>query len=118
MPGSEPADDGVTGPAQRGEAEQQIRLVGNPAAAGSGVRGGVGSRHIFWGRFGDAAARPVVRTRPEFCARLVSQTRIFALYQWARCIATMQFPPPAMAAAFTRREAAAYKDLDCGVQQL
>ena len=45
MPGGEAADDGVAGPAQRGDAEQEIRLVGEPVAGGGGARGLVGSRH-------------------------------------------------------------------------
>ena len=34
MAGGETADDGVAGPAQRGDAEQQIGLVGDPVARG------------------------------------------------------------------------------------
>ena len=50
MPGGEPADDGVAGPAQRGDAEQQIGLVGEPVAG----RGGAGRRSEA-----DMSRRPV-----------------------------------------------------------
>src|SRR5438093_7372719 len=45
MPGGEAADDGVAGPAQRGDGEQQIGLVGEPAAGGGGFRAAIGNRH-------------------------------------------------------------------------
>ncbi len=45
MPGGEAADDGVAGPAQRGDAEQDVRLVGKPSAGRAGARGGIGSGH-------------------------------------------------------------------------
>ena len=45
MAGGEAADDGVAGPAQRGDGEQQIGLVGEPAARGGGFRAAIGSRH-------------------------------------------------------------------------
>jgi hypothetical protein len=38
MSGGEAADNGIAGPEQRGDAEQQIGLLGKPAA-GSGRRG-------------------------------------------------------------------------------
>jgi hypothetical protein len=37
MSGGEAADDGVAGPAQRGDGEQQIGLVGEPVAGGGGA---------------------------------------------------------------------------------
>ena len=39
MPGGEAADDGVAGPAQRGDREQQIGLIGEPVAGGGGAGG-------------------------------------------------------------------------------
>src|SRR5260370_7859669 len=45
MPGGEAADDGIAGPAQRREREQQIRLVGEPVAGGGGIGGLIGSAH-------------------------------------------------------------------------
>ena len=36
MAGGQPSDDGVAGPAQRGDAEQQIRLVGEPVPGRGG----------------------------------------------------------------------------------
>src|SRR5260370_6117759 len=45
MPGGEAADDGIAGPAQRREREQQIRLVGEPVAGGGGIGGLIGSGH-------------------------------------------------------------------------
>src|SRR5471032_1792210 len=92
MPGGEAADDGVAGPAQRGDAEQDVRLVGKPSAGRGGARGWIGSRHA-------AVVLDPVRTRrssrPSLTpgrnfARRSSQTRIFANQQWAGCIATMR----------------------------
>ncbi len=42
MPGGEAADDGVAGPAQRGDREQQIGLIGEPVAGGGGAGSVIG----------------------------------------------------------------------------
>src|SRR4051794_35042438 len=42
MSGGKPADDGVACPAQRGDAEQEVGLVGDPTAYGCGAAGLVG----------------------------------------------------------------------------
>ncbi|OIQ66071.1 hypothetical protein GALL_523640 [mine drainage metagenome] len=63
MAGGEATDDGIAGPAQRGDREQQIRLIGEPAAWRSGIGGLIGNRHAaaVLGLVHDAAARPGVR---------------------------------------------------------
>ena len=101
MSGGEAADDGVAGPAQRGDAEQQIGLVGDPADRESACSGWDRKRTCGWSfsaRFKDAAARPAFGAGPEIVARPCSQTRIFAAHQWGGCIATMRRRPARCAA--------------------
>jgi hypothetical protein len=45
MPGGEAADDGVAGPAQRGDREQEIRLVDGPVSGRRCAWGLIGSGH-------------------------------------------------------------------------
>ena len=62
MPGGKPADDGVAGPAQRGDAEQQIGLVGDPVAGRGGARWSEADiRARFLARF--MTPRPAWRAR-------------------------------------------------------
>ena len=68
VPGGKPADDGIAGPAQRGDGQQQIRLPADP---------GPGSRAVLR-RMGDRHSKV--------------QTRIPGLHQWRRCIVTMRGP--------------------------
>src|SRR5215213_8306071 len=61
MPGGEAADDGVAGPAKCCDREQQIGLVGEPAAGGTEANGAIGSRHkTVEPGSKDAAARPTL----------------------------------------------------------
>src|SRR5205823_5131780 len=62
------ADHGVARPAQRGNGQQQIRLVRDPVPAGAGARAlMLGGRHgvlAIGPRFTDAVARPDLTTGP------------------------------------------------------
>ena len=89
MAGGEPADDGVAGPAQRGDAEQQIRLVGDPVRRIAGALGSEADIRKDKARF--MAPRPARRwRRAGEIARPASQTPICRVHQWGRCIATMR----------------------------
>src|SRR5215475_12924169 len=46
MSGGETSDDGVAGPAQRGDAEQEVGLAGDPVARSRRTRGLVGGGHF------------------------------------------------------------------------
>ena len=84
--GGEPPHDRIAGPAQRGDAEQQIRLVGNPVLAGCvGARGLAGGGHcdcygpaVECAKATSPAASGPVETRPR------SKTRKSSLHQRGR----------------------------------
>jgi len=77
MPRGQAADDAFTGPAQRGDGEQQIGLVGEPlpGEAAREVWLEADIRQTFLGPgSNDAAARPVCGTGPEVWPGLLTDT--------------------------------------------
>ena len=92
MAGGQPPDDGVAGPAQRGDAEQQIRLVGEPVAAIGRVRWVRQPTFCDKGPVHGAAARPATARRAGMWPGPRHRHGFGPLINGAGCIATMQPP--------------------------